>query len=168
MTTSINDHWTDREVNDILYVMSWDNECEDLADEIEEKPDVLMKLANLALDSSEDDAKWQLADRLGNLSNKPAESLLLKFVNDKDEYVRRRALIALGRMNSPHAEALAEKSWETGQEYQRIAALWVLNDISSSKLAAYLQKAIEDGRHIVVTNAHQIQELIKSEIHNLS
>lgn len=123
LTTSINDHWTDREVNDILYVMSWDNECEDLADEIEENSDVLIKLANLALSSSEDDAKWQLADRLGNLSNEPAESLLLKFVNDKDEYIRRRALNALGRMKSPYAEALAEKSWETGEEYQRIAAL---------------------------------------------
>ncbi len=164
LTTSINDHWTDREVNDILYVMSWDNECEDLADEIEEKPDVLMKLANLSLNSLEDDAKWQLADRLGNLSNKPAESLLLKFVNDKDEYVRRRALTALGRMKSPYAEALAEKSWETGEEYQRIAALWVLKDIASSKLTEYLQKAIEDGRHFIIKNAHQIRELLESEI----
>jgi hypothetical protein len=162
LTTSINDHWTDQEVDDILYVMSWDNECEDLADEIEENSDVLIKLANLALNSSEDDAKWQLADRLGNLSNEPAELLLLKFVKDEDEYVRRRALVALGRMQSPHAEALAEKSWDTGEEYQRIAALWVLKDITSSKLAAYLQKAIEDGRHIVITNARQIQELLKS------
>jgi HEAT repeats len=105
LTTSINDHWTDREVSDILYVMGWDNECEDLADEIEENPDVLIKLANLALNSLEDDAKWQLADRLGNLSNETAELLLLKFVDDKDEYVRRRALSALGRMQSPYAEA---------------------------------------------------------------
>jgi HEAT repeats len=167
LTTSINDHWTDREVDDILYVMSWDNECEDLADEIEENSDILIKLANLALNSSEDDAKWQLADRLGNLYNEPAESLLLKFVKDEDEYVRRRALSALGRMQSPYAEALAEKSWETGEEYQRIAALWVLKDISSSKLGAYLQKAIDDGRRIVIINADQIQELLKSEIHNL-
>jgi hypothetical protein len=164
LTTSINDPWMVQEVNDILYVMGWDNECENLADEIEENPDVLIKLANLALNSSEDDAKWQLADRLGNLSNEPAESLLLKFVNDKDEYVRRRALIALGRMQSPYAEALAEKSWDTGEEYQRIAALWVLKDISSSKLAAYLQKAIEDGRQFVIKNADQIQELLKSQI----
>lgn len=164
LNTSINSPWTVQEVNDILYVMGWDNECEDLADKIEENPDVLMKLANLALNSSEYDAKWQLADRLGNLSDESAESLLLKFVNDEDEYVRRRSLIALGRMNSPHAEALSEKSWETGEEYQRIAALWVLKDISSSKLAAYLQKAIEDGRHFVIKNACQIQELLKSEI----
>jgi HEAT repeat protein len=163
LTTSINDHWTDKEVDDILYVMSWDNECENLVDEIEENPNSLIKLANLALNSSEDDAKWQLADRLGNLSGEPAESLLLKFVNDKDEYVPRRALIALSRMKSPYAEALAEKSWETGEEYQRIAALWVLKDISSSKLGAYLQKAREDGRQFVIKNADQIQELLKSE-----
>lgn len=164
LNTSISDPWSVQEVNDILYVMGWDNECENLVDEIEENPDVLVKLANLALNSSEDDAKWQLADRLGNLSSEPAESLLLKFVNDKDEYVRRRALTALGRMKSPYAEALAEKSWETGEEYQRIAALWVLKDITSSKLTEYLQKAIEDGRHFILKNAHQIRELLKSEI----
>lgn len=164
LNASINYPWSVQEVNDILYVMGWDNECENLVDEIEKNPDVLVKLASLALSSSEDDAKWQLADRLGNLSSKPAESLLLKFVNDKDEYVRRRALMAIGRMKSQYAEALAEKSWETGEEYQRIAALWVLKDIASSKLTEYLQKAIEDGRHFVIKNAHQIRELLKSEI----
>jgi hypothetical protein len=162
LTTSINEDWNSQDVDDILYVIGWDNEDEYLTDEIEENPAVLIKLANLALNSLEDDAKWQLADRLGNLSNEPAELLLLKFVKDEDEYVRRRALNALGRMQSLYAEALAEKSWETGEEYQRIAALLVLKDISSSKLTAYLQKAIEDGRHIVITNARQIQELLKS------
>jgi HEAT repeats len=162
LTTSINEDWSNQDVDDILYVIGWDNEREDLTDEIEENYDVLIKLANLALNSTEYDAKWQLADRLGNLSTESAELLLLKFVNDEDEYVSRRALLALGRMKSPQAEALAEKSWATGEEYQRIAALWVLNDISSNKLPEYLQKAIEDGRHFVLKNAHQIQELVES------
>jgi HEAT repeats len=162
LTTSINEDWSNQDVDDILHVIGWDNECEYLTDEIEENFDILIKLADLALNSSEDNAKWQLADRLGNLSNEPAESLLLKYVNDENEYVRRRALIALGRMKSPQAEALAEKSWETGEEYQRIAVLWVLKDISSNKLPSYLQKAMEDGRHIVLTNAHRIQESIES------
>jgi hypothetical protein len=161
LTTSINEDWSNYDVDNILYVIGWDNECEYLIDEIEENYDVLIKLADLALNSAEYDAKWQLADRLGNLSIESAELLLLKFVNDEHEYVRRRALIALGRMKSPQAEALAEKSWETGEEYQRIAALWVLHDISSNKLPDYLQKAIEDGRHFVLRNAHQIQELVE-------
>ena len=162
LTISINKDWSSEQVDDILYVIGWDNECEYLIDNIEENSDVLIKLADLALNSTENDAKWQLADRLGNLSNEPAESLLLKFVNDRNEYVRRRSLIALGRMKSPHAEALAEKSWETGDEYQRIAALWVLKDLSSNKLPTYLQNAMEDGRHIVITNAYEIQESIES------
>jgi HEAT repeats len=162
LTTSTNEDWSNQEVGDILYVIGWDNECEYLTDQIEENSDVLIKLADLALNSAQYDAKWQLADRLGNLATESAELLLLKFVNDEHEYVRRRALLALGRMKSPQAEALAEKSWETGEEYQRIAALWVLNDISSNKLLDYLQKAIEDGRHFVLRNAHQIQELVES------
>ena len=162
LTPSVNKDWSTQDVDDILYVIGWDNECEYLIDKIEENSDVLIKLADLALNSAEDDAKWQLADRLGNLLNEPAESLLLKFINDKNEYVRRRSLIALGRMKSPHAEALAEKSWETGNEYQRIAALWVLYDLSSNKLVAYLQNAMQDGRHLVLTNAHQIQKSLES------
>lgn len=152
--------WSPAEIDDILYAIARDNEIEYLINEIKENPNVLLKLSSLALSSSESDAKWQLADRLGHLSSRAqeAEALLLEFVNDENEYVSRRALLALGNLKSPKAEELAEQAWNSGHEYQRIAALSVLKAISSQKLPIYVRKAIEDGREYIVHNARRIQQ----------
>ncbi len=152
--------WSRSEVDDMLYAIARDNEFEYLVDRISENPDALLALSADALTSSDHDAKWQLADRLGFLQARfnEAEALLLRFVEDDTEYVSRRALLALGDLKSPKAEALAERAWETGHQYQRIAALWVLESVSSTKLPIYIQKAMEDGRQYVVDNAVQIQD----------
>ncbi|QIL72350.1 hypothetical protein G7048_19510 [Diaphorobacter sp. HDW4B] len=150
--------WTDECCANLLYAIARDNEVEYIADELAGKPDAVFKLARLAVDSTESDAKWQLAEHLGILSSgrDEAERLLLIFIDDKDEYVSRRSLIALGALKSIHAEALAERAWLTGHQYQRIAALWVLKDVAPSKLKQYAQMAMLDGRSIVVQNAHEV------------
>lgn len=84
-------------------------------------------------------------------------ALLIHFAYDADEYVSRRALIALGKLKSERTEQLAERAWQTGHEYQRIAALWALKDVGSSKLGDYLLQAEEDGREYVVRNAIEIR-----------
>lgn len=149
--------WTERCSANLLYAIARDNEMECIAGELAGKPDALLALARLATDSSEPDAKWQLAVQLGGLSaptdKEDAEKLLLRLVDDEDEYVSRRSLLALGRLQSVHAEPLAEKARLTGHEYQRIAALWVLKDVAPSKLAQYVRLAEEDGRKFVVKNA---------------
>lgn len=152
--------WDDTDVSDLLYVIARDNEAEILAAEVARDTNRLLRLSKLALASPETDAKWLLADQLGYLCSQEqeAEVLLLEFVDDRDEYVSRRALLSLGRLKSPKAEALAERAWDTGHEYQRIAALWVLKELSSNKLPVYIKKAFEDGREYVVQNAHQVQQ----------
>ena len=152
--------WSSPEVSDLLYAIARDNESEFLVDVVAENQDNLLKLSSLALSSPESDAKWQLADRLGFLREHDceAEALLLGFVEDHEDYVRRRALIALGNLNSAQTEELAERAWNTGHEYQRIAALWALKAVCSEKLPTYVQKAMEDGRGYVVKNAIQVQE----------
>lgn len=149
--------WTERCRTNLLYAIARDNEMECIAGELVDKPGALLALARLAIDSSELDAKWQVAVQLGGLSEpankEEAEKLLLSLVEDEDEYVSRRSLLALGRLQSVHAEPLAEKAWLTGHEYQRIAALWVLKDVAPSKLAQYVRLAEEDGRRFVVKNA---------------
>lgn len=153
-------NWDGTDVSDLLYVIARDNETENLASEVAKDTNRLLRLSRLVLDSPETDAKWQLAAQLGTLSDqaREAETLLLEFVDDKDEYVSRRALLSLGTLKSPKAEALAERAWSTGHEYQRIAALWVLRELSSDKLPMYIQKALEDGREYVVQNARQVQQ----------
>ncbi|WP_227245324.1 hypothetical protein [Paraburkholderia caribensis] len=142
----------------MLYAIARDNEMEHIAQELSGRPEALLELARFALRSLEPDAKWQLAAQLGTLSTNKAEAetLLLRLVDDADEYVSRRSLLALGVLKSVHAESLAEKAWLTGHEYQRIAALRVLKDIASSKLTEYAQFAEEDGRKSVIKNAHDV------------
>lgn len=149
------DAWTEKCSANLLYAMARDNEMEWIADQLSDKPDALLRLALLSIDSSESNAKWQLAVQLGTQATKKveAERLLLRLADDEDEYVSRRSLLALGALKSTHAEFLAERAWLTGHEYQRIAALWVLKDVAPDKLLRYVQLAKEDGRKFVVENA---------------
>ncbi|WP_174907781.1 HEAT repeat domain-containing protein [Burkholderia diffusa] len=152
------DAWTVTACADLLYAIARDHALEHISSMLWTQPDALLALARASIDASEPNAKWQLAARLGGQGSHAAEAeaLLLRLVNDEDEYVRRRALLALGALKSAYAETLAERAWHTGHEYQRIAALWVLKDIKSGKLAQYVKLAEEDGREYVVRNARDV------------
>lgn len=153
------DQWCAADVDDLLYAIARDNEVEYLIQQVANSPETFLQLAMLSLKSSESDAKWQFAAQLSNLHKDKtrAEAILLQLVDDKNEYVTRRALLALGDLRSDNAEAQAEKAWNTGLEYQRIAALWVFAKISSTKLDSYIERAIEDGRKYLVENALQVR-----------
>ena len=134
-----------------------DNEVGLLADEVPAAR--LVSLAQSALESKERDAKWQLVIRLKKLQWKTEiEQLLLAFVKDVDEYVRRRALLTLADCKSEHTERLAEIAWQSGDEYQRIAALHALYKVGSGLLPGYLQLADTDGRQFVVMRARDIRD----------
>ena len=83
----------------------------------------------------------------------------MRFVRDRDEYVSRRALLALGQLRSEKTEEYAERAWRTGHEYQRIAALWALKECGSAKLSDYLREAEADGREYVLHNAKAVRSL---------
>jgi hypothetical protein len=153
------DQWCAADVDDLLYTMARDNETEYLAEHVAKNPETVLKLAALSLSSAESDAKWQLAAQLGKLHEhkEKSEAILLQLVHDENDYVARRALLALGELHSGQAEAHAEQAWNTGLEYQRIAALSVLAHIASAKLDGYIQRAIDDGRQSVVQHALKIQ-----------
>ena len=152
-------NWTKAVTDDFLYALARDNEIEDIAAQFLGRSDALLVLAARAIHSVEVDAKWQIAAKLGELHEhkREAEALLIKFVQDDDEYVCRRALLALSQLKSALTESFAERAWQTGHEYQRIAALWALKDAASSKLNDYLQRAEEDGRKYLVGNAMEIR-----------
>lgn len=141
-------HWDSRTISDVLYIIARDNEAPSLASAVAEEPERLLFLAQAAIESSERDAKWQLAVEMSRLDRLryPIEPLLLALFQDEDEYVRRQALMALGRIHSPLVEGLVAAAWETGDEYQRIAVLQVLHDRNSPQMTSYLEKAEQDGR----------------------
>jgi HEAT repeat protein len=142
----------------ILYALDKDDEDEAIMWELKQRPFYLLKLADAGLQLGGRNARWQLAAALADMpkNNQRAEDLLELYFNDDDEYVRRRALLALGHRGSSKAESFAYKAWDSGEEYARIAALEVLDSIGSPTLQTYLALAKGDGRKHLVARADVI------------
>jgi hypothetical protein len=144
--------WLDEQLQAVLYALARDNEDEHLGEEIRLRhPTTLIALAKTALLGGEFDARWQLADQLGHLDHHlgDVEGLLLAFVRDEDEYVRRRALKSLARIGSPSAEQLALEAWDRLDEHQEWARMMVLDclhRIRSPHLEHLLAEAERDER----------------------
>lgn len=152
------ENWDAETTDLLLYILARDNEMGELQEQLISKPAHLITLAMAGLRSREPNARWQLADALGYvaLGTDEVESLLEQFFQNEDEYVSRRALLALGRIHSSKVEPLAIRAWDTGDEYQRMAALAVLSSHDSSLLPFYLDLAKRDGREYLVNLAVEI------------
>jgi hypothetical protein len=137
--------WCDDTKQLLIYATARDNEVELISEELSDEQ--LLVLAAASINSDEDEAKWQFAEQLGRRPRADkAEKLLLAFALDPDEYVRRRALMALANSGSTHTERFAFTAWESGEEYQRMVCLHALWAINSQMLTAYLQLADQDSR----------------------
>ncbi|MDI4647907.1 HEAT repeat domain-containing protein [Cohnella hashimotonis] len=126
--------WDRRTINNLLYILGRDNECELLIQKLSEFPASFIFLSEEGIHYPDRDAKWQLAHYLTKCTSthfSEAEQLLIKYYEDENEYVKRHALLALGIIKSNYAEKCALNSWSTGIKYQRIAALQVLKQLDS-------------------------------------
>jgi HEAT repeat protein len=83
----------------LLYVLARDNEAEHVKELLEAVPEVLVALAANAADA-ERDARWQLADALKTVNTQHSMDLLKGLSTDGDEYVRRRALLAMATLDA--------------------------------------------------------------------
>ena len=89
--------------------------------------------------------------------------MVLDFAKDPDEYVSRRAFLAMPAMRPDCVEQFAPLFWERNcyslelQEYQRIAVLASLDAIHSDLLPQYLERAKQDGRRYVLEHAERIE-----------
>lgn len=151
--------WDQELVDLLLYALARDNEAEVLKDELVARPDHLLALARAASPGGEADARWQIADALGQTaaSDADVEPLLEGFLQDPDEYVSRRALSALARRGASQFDDWAIRAWDTDHEYQRMAALDGLAARSSPLLGRYLDLAEADGREYLVGLAKSIR-----------
>ncbi len=150
--------WDRSTVELLLYVLARDNEIEELKNELAERPEHLLVLAGAGTGSAERDARWQLAAALGSVEADEGDvvPLLETYAADNDEYVSRRALIALGERKAPIAERLAQRAWDTEDEYQRMAALGVFHARGSPLLPSYLKLAEQDGRQYLAGFAKEL------------
>lgn len=157
--------WTEEEKERLLYIIARDNESGYLSSLLNESS--LIILTKYAMNQGSKDAKWQLAVQLHKLSDRSlAINLLDDFVNDKDEYVNRRALMELAKLKSEKVETYAELFWNRNiygdmDVYQRMAVLFSLKEIDSKELKKYIQLAKEDGRKYLVENAIKIEAELK-------
>ena len=160
--------WSKPDIRRLLYIIARDNEIGWLIELLAKHEDALILLAERSLrTNSSQDAKWQLAVALTGITDKKlAIELLERFVEDSDEYVVRRSLMALAEVGSDKVESLCEKLWHKDkygemEEYQRMAILTALHIIKSDKLRQYIALAKKDGRQYLIAEAKRIEKEIK-------
>lgn len=161
-------NWTDTEIDDILYIIARDNECNSIIELISEHPETFDFIAKKGLEFYSHDTKWQIVELLYKLDDpKKAELLIEKYISQNIEYVSRMAIKTLGRLNSQLTEKYCEKAWnweksDPMSQYQRMMALTVLFEFGSDLTIKYINLAKEDGREYLVNQAIKIENEIKA------
>ncbi len=89
--------WDQKTINNLLYIIARDNECETIIEKLTERTNNYLYLAEEALKYSDNDTRWQFAHYLIKIEDRETDvrELLYKFANDYVEYVRSRAIEAI-------------------------------------------------------------------------
>lgn len=154
---------TEQIIDDLLYVIARDNECEALIDELNAYHDWFSLLCRYSLKSPYTNDKWQFVKNLCHYGgNVNIHELVYDFLDAGDEYTERMALQALADIYPEKAEEYAVLFWHRGKyeydEYQKIMALHVLYQIRSPKLPDYLELAEHSNYKYLKMNAHELRE----------
>lgn len=132
---------------DIGIILNWFNKGEQEIGQLGMTKLQLQKLCQRGLDSDLVDAKSQLAASLYKIENRDlAIELLLKYYNEKDEYIRRCALQSLNKLNYEQINLLLRKSWNINEEYERMLCLQIWNEIDEELFIHYCNIAEKDER----------------------
>ena len=98
----------------LLYALARDNEDERILELLERYPSIATQLAQAAVNCIDVDARWQAAVLMGRIKVTTESMRLLRdFLQDKSEYVRRRAELALQEIARYHEQEKwrAADSW---------------------------------------------------------
>ena len=158
-------------LDEMVYLIARANEAEGFIQETTSHPQWFECLCRRAAASNENEAKWQFAAYLPECScSQKVRDIILDFAKDPNEYVSRRALLAMPALRPDCVEQFAPLFWERNcyspelQEYQRIAVLVSLDAIHSDLLPQYLERAKQDGRSYLLEHAKRIEgELTMNE-----
>ena len=158
-------------LDEMVYLIARANEAEGFIQETTSHPKWFECLCRRAAASNESEAKWQFAAYLPECScSQEVRDIILDFAKDPNEYVSRRALLAMPALRPDCVEQFAPLFWERNcyspelQEYQRIAVLISLDAIHSDLLPQYLERAKQDGRSYLLEHAKRIEgELTMNE-----
>lgn len=137
-------HLDDIDADNLLYCLARDNEIEQVARTLEAHPEVFRLLAIRAVTYPDYAARWQIAASLPSVAGPHTRDLLLPYLDDPDEYVRRRALLACVEIDAALAEKISVANLNSEHEYTRLASLQILADLKSSHVAAAADKLKND------------------------
>ena len=151
-------------LDEMVYLIARDNEAEGFIQETTSQTKWFECLCRRAAASNESEAKWQFAAYLPEYPcSQEAKDMILDFAKDPNEYVSRRALLAMPALRPDCVEQFAPLFWKCNcyspelQEYQRIAVLVSLDAIHSDLLPQYLERAKQDGRSYLLEHAKRIE-----------
>ena len=151
-------------LDEMVYLIARANEAEGFIQETTSHPKWFECLCRRAAASNESEAKWQFAAYLPECPcSQEVKDKILDFAKDPNEYVSRRALLAMPALRPDCVEQFAPLFWERNcyspelQEYQRIAVLISLDAIHSDLLPQYLERAKQDGRSYLLEHAKRIE-----------
>lgn len=147
----------------MIYLIARDNEARALYSKPPPIQNGSSVSAAILLSPNENEAKWQFAAYLPECPcGQEVKNMILDFANDPNEYVNRRALLAMPALRPDCVEQFAPLFWERNcyspelQQYQRIVVLTSLNAIHSSLLPQYLELSKQDGRNYLLEHAERI------------
>ena len=135
-------------LDEMVYLIARDNEAEGFIQETTSHPQWFECLCRRAAECP---------------CSQEVKDMILDFAKDPNEYVSRRALLAMPALRPDCVEQFAPLFWERNryslelQEYQRIAVLVSLDAIHSSLLPQYLEQAKQDGRRYLLEHAERIE-----------
>lgn len=156
--------WSPSTTEQVVFALAHDTDQQGMIGRLARHPAALLCLAERVSVMQMPDATWQLVAEVGKLDRSwpQAEPLLLRFTQDEDEYVRRRAVLALADSGSVHATDpnVIERLWHSGvawDEHGRMAVLYALWKLHSPHLEHYLALAEADGRQRLVEYAGRVR-----------
>jgi len=97
LETAAHQTLTTDELEQLLYALARDNEDEVILQSLEKFRAVALQVVQAAVSFPDPDARWQAAVLAGKIN---ATAIARRFLDDEDEYVRRRAGFALQEMES--------------------------------------------------------------------
>ncbi|MBC5772608.1 hypothetical protein H8S95_00905 [Pontibacter sp. KCTC 32443] len=107
----------------LVYALAIDNESGTILQKVDEKLESKLRFVKKVINSDQPQARWQIAELLGNSEVEDREQLLVNLINrDKDNYVIRRALMSLDKVNHAKAAEFAKSYLKDADPFMKLVA----------------------------------------------
>ncbi|WP_242927274.1 HEAT repeat domain-containing protein [Pontibacter vulgaris] len=107
----------------LVYALAINNESGTILQKVNDKLESMLRFVRKAIFSDQPQARWQIAELLGNTEVEDREKLLVNLFNrDKDKYVIRRALMSLEKVNHTKAAEFAKNYVRDPDPFMKLVA----------------------------------------------